>query len=104
MKRKRRKGEVVCRCGAYRLPHRALGGNCDGGHVVYETFENNQWGECRGCNMYVTNDEGVSHCQVLEGLDKLVLCPALQEFIRYNEIRLYGVNADAEIENPRRRR
>lgn len=48
--------------------------------------------------------EAVMFCQVLEGLDKVTLCPELHEFIRYNEIRLYGENADPEIENPKRRR
>ena len=43
-------------------------------------------------------------CQVLEGQDKVIYCPELQEVIRYNEVRLYGVNADEKIENPKRRR
>ena len=43
-------------------------------------------------------------CQVLEGLESTVQCPELQEFLRYESIRLYGVNADAKIENPKWRK
>lgn len=102
-RRKRRLGEVVCRCGAYKFPHRLLGGRCDGGHIVYETFQNGLWSTCKDCH-FLDEHEGVMLCQVLEGQDKVIYCPELQEVIRYNEVRLYGVNADEKIENPKRRR
>src|SRR5690242_7037254 len=93
MKRKHRKGEVVCRCGAYGFPHRMMGGACSGGAFVETTREAMR--ECKGCTF---DDEG--ECQVVQGRDTTVQCPALQDFIRYHDIRLYGVNANTRIENP----
>lgn len=101
--RKRRLGEVVCRCGAYKFPHRMMGGNCNGWSMVYDTFQTQLYGACRGCTM-LDEQEGVMVCQVVEGQDTTVQCPELQEVIRYNEIRLYGVNADEKLENPKRRK
>ncbi len=80
-----------------------MGGRCDGGALVYKTFEEQMHGSCRDCHFLVT-EEYPHHCQVLEGQDKIIHCPELQEFIRYNEIRLYGENANPDIENPKRRR
>lgn len=77
-----------------------MGGRCDGGGFVDETYENQLHGTCRGCIML---DEEYQ-CQVLGGLEPTIRCPALQEKVRYEEIRLYGVNACAEFENPKRRR
>ena len=56
MKRKRRVGEVICRCGAYRFPHRMMGGRCDGGALVYKTFEEQAWGSCRDCHFRIDDD------------------------------------------------
>lgn len=82
-----------------------MGGRCDGGALVYKTFEEQAWGSCRDCHFRVDDDADVPlHCQVLEGQDKVIHCPELQEFIRYNEIRLYGENANPDIENPKRRK
>ena len=82
-----------------------MGGRCDGGALVSDTFENHMHDKCRDCmsRVYV-EEEGLIRCQVLDGTEKTVLCPELHQFIRYNEIRLYGVNQDPEIENPKRRR
>lgn len=80
-----------------------LGGLCDGGAFVYKTFEEQMHGACRDCHFLIT-EEYPHHCQVVEGQDKIIHCPELQEFIRYNEIRLYGENANPDIENPKRRR
>lgn len=80
-----------------------MGGRCDGGALVYKTFEEQMHGSCRDCHFLIT-EEYPHHCQVLEGQDKIIHCPELQEFIRYNEIRLYGENANPDIENPKRRR
>ena len=80
-----------------------MGGRCDGGALVYKTFEEQMHGSCRDCHFLIT-EEYPHHCQVLEGQDKIIHCPELQEFIRYNEIRLYGENANLDIENPKRRK
>lgn len=96
-KRERRIGEVVCRCGAYRFPHRMMGGNCNGGHIVAETFEKQMWGDCRDCPCYAVDEErGVIECQALEGTEAIRECPALIDFIRYEGIKLYGVNKPPE--------
>lgn len=96
MKRKPRVGEYICRCGAYKFPHRMMGGDCDGGALVERTFETQMWGACRDCMMReeAEDQDGckVWKCQVLEGRDTLMQCPELQEHVRFNEIKLYGVN------------
>lgn len=84
-RRKRREGELVCTCGSYPFPHRQLGGACDGGAFVEACFAEQR--ECRDCQFKV---EG--QCQVLEGLDSVMHCPALADHIRYHGIKLYGVN------------
>lgn len=76
-----------------------MGGKCNGGALVERTFERNV--ECRDCLAFERDE---FRCQALDGRERLTACPALQEFIHNHEIRLYGANADAEIENPRRRR
>ena len=91
MKRKRRSGEVICRCGAYPFPHRMMGGACDGGAFVQAVFDNGLWGVCRGCNLLVERD-GVMVCQALDGLEPLRNCPELDEYIQFEGIQLYGVN------------
>jgi hypothetical protein len=94
VKRKRRSGEVVCRCGAYRFPHRMMGGRCDGGAYVDKLFTNQMYGTCRDCNLreYVP-EEGAMSCQVLQGLEPMVGCPELVAHISHEGIKLYGVNA-----------
>lgn len=77
-----------------------MGGRCDGGAVVHATFERGV--ECKDCHFRAWQD-GVLICEVLEGQDKVIHCPEVQETIRYNSIRLYGVNADDRIENPKYR-
>ncbi len=91
--RKRRPGEVVCLCGAYRFPHRELGGACNGGAYVEAYFEDHMHSDCRDCPHYERDDEGQLRCQVLEGRDRIINCPALDEHIRFEGIKLYGVNA-----------
>lgn len=80
-----------------------MGGACDGGAFVQRTFEGQMYGSCRGCH-FVEDSERGRECQVLEGRDTCVQCPELQDYLRYNEIRLYGVNADIRIENPKKRK
>jgi hypothetical protein len=94
MKRKPRRGEVVCRCGAYRFPHREMGGRCDGAAYVDQVFTEQMYGDCRGCHLreYVA-EEGATVCQVLNGIESLRECPELQARIDHHGIKLYGVNA-----------
>lgn len=71
-----------------------LGGRCDGGAWVSDYFEAQLYGGCRGCHFLEAPcaENGYSfQCQVLGGLDKLAYCPALQEYIDFHEIKLYGV-------------
>lgn len=83
--RKRRIGEVVCRCAAYRFPHRQMGGQCTGGQFVEDTFETRR--ACRDCTFLDKHT-----CQVVDGQEPYKRCPALEEHIRFNGIRIYGVN------------
>jgi hypothetical protein len=76
-----------------------MGGRCDGGAYVSEVWEKNQWGECRGCILYVQREAGEwdaeygSHaCQVLLGQEDTRECPELADHIRFEGVKLYGVN------------
>jgi hypothetical protein len=94
-RRKRRKGEYVCRCGAYKFPHRMMGGRCNGGALVDDTFNTQMYGACRDCMLREEIEDFAGpaiKCQVLEGREELQECPALQEFIQYHEIIIHGVN------------
>lgn len=68
-----------------------MGGRCDGGALVFQTFEEQLWGTCRGC-MMLEEIDGEMKCQVVEGRDTTMRCPALQDHVGYHEIKLYGVN------------
>ena len=82
-KRKPRKGEYVCTCSAYRFKHRFGGGRCTGFHIVEETYSN--FASCHECNML-----DCGSCQVINGQDKVYMCPAWQEFVMYEGIKLLG--------------
>jgi hypothetical protein len=91
----------VCRCGAYRFPHRMCGGRCDGGHVVLQTFADHMWDDpCRDCMLREEREDFtdglVIECQVIEGREHVRECPAWQDVVQGNEIRLYGVNKPPE--------
>jgi len=73
MGRKRRPGEFVCDCDAYKFPHRFGGGKCHGSCIVSEHW-NLYWGRC----------------EVDMGLEKEFECRVFQEFVNYNEIKLLG--------------
>lgn len=95
MKRKVRKGELVCRCGAYRFPHRQMGGACDGGAFVQKFFDLHLNRDCRNCHLIeeLETEFGCETiCQALDGRESFLRCPALEDHIRFNEIPLYGVN------------
>jgi hypothetical protein len=93
MARKRRPGEVVCRCHAYRFPHREMGGRCNGGAYVDTWWETEQYGKCRDCIHYEVSEEEGLRCKVLHGGESIMECEALQEHIAFEGIKLYGVNA-----------
>ena len=73
-----------------------MGGRCDGGAYVATTFDNQMYGSCRDCFFRVEREDDnegyVIECQVVQGTDEMRHCPALQEFIAFNEIRLYGIH------------
>lgn len=88
-KRKPRKGEHVCTCPAYRFPHRFSGGRCSGFFLVAEQWESHYGsGDCRNCNSLNTTDE-IPYCEVYEGSERVQGCPAWQEFVHFNEIKVY---------------
>lgn len=97
-KRKARAGEVVCRCGAYPFPHRQFGGRCIS-DVLTSTWESQRG--CRGCRMF---DPERHECQALQGLEHWIYGDCMEEHIRSNEIRLYGVNKPDDWKNPAPRR
>lgn len=85
MSRKRRKGEYLCHCHAYKFPHRFGGGRCDGFWLVVEQWENNYGGgACHHCNSRDNHE-----CDVYGGKENINECPVYQDFIRYNEIKIY---------------
>lgn len=86
-KRKHRVGEWVCECPTYSFPHRMFGGSCTGYWWVMEIWEAEFGsGDCRDCNLRY-EDVGVN-CEVIDGRENPSECPRLQEFIRFNEIKV----------------
>jgi hypothetical protein len=73
-----------------------LGGACNGGAFVDAYFETNIYGDCRDCPLIETDDEGVVRCQVLNGQEPALQCPALIEYVRFEGIKLYGENKPPE--------
>lgn len=74
-----------------------MGGLCNGGHIVSKTFEEQMWGACKDCHLRVYDeDRGVIECQALEGQEELRECPELADVIRFEGIKLYGVNRPPE--------
>lgn len=72
-----------------------MGGGCAGGAFVEQYFYGS---ECKDCPL----SEGYGECQVLTGQEPAAQCPALQEFIRYEGIKLYGVNREQGTATGRR--
>lgn len=84
MRRKPRKGEFVCRCRAYKFPHRFGSGRCCGFNIVEEQWESNYGGgECTNCSAFNPHE-----CEVYTGKERVTECPVWQDFVRYNEIKL----------------
>lgn len=88
--RRARKGEHVCHCHAYKFPHRFGGGKCRGFTLVEEYWGSSYGtGLCAECNALSFVD-GLPCCQVVDGQEKVTVCPVWQEHILSNEIRLVG--------------
>lgn len=98
-KRKRRDGEVVCRCGAYKFPHRQFGGECQSA-ILSTTWDNHQHDKCRDCRMYqeYENRDGlmIPFCAAIDGIETFHEAECIQDHIAYHEIKLYGVNKPPE--------
>lgn len=81
-RRKRdRSKEVVCRCPAYRFPHRCGGGRCTGDEWA-EAYRIYNGELCERCNCYQGRG---SMCDVSGGLEGIEHCEGYQEAIRTNE-------------------
>jgi hypothetical protein len=76
-----------------------LGGSCTGEGFVVKYFEEQIFGECRDChyrNEEEDYDDGRGRrisCEILDGLEPALKCPGLQEYVRYNDVKLYGQQA-----------
>lgn len=77
-------GDMTCRCGAYRHPHRMFGGRCSPQGWV-ELFYSYTNPDCEHC---INLDQ--RECQVVSGVEKTFHCPALRDYIRFEGIKLYG--------------
>lgn len=78
----------MCRCGSYPFPHRMLGGHCEAGYIVTDTWEKNQGGgECRDCMCF---DKEQHLCEVIDGREPTRMCPVWLDFLRYEGVKTYG--------------
>lgn len=93
----------MCRCLSYPFPHRQMGGDCNGAAFVGRYFDAQIYGACRQCNMREETDGEIT-CQALEGREELMRCDGLNEHVRFEGIKLYGVNRPATSAACRRRR
>lgn len=85
MRKKRirdRSHETVCNCPSYRFPHRKFGGRCSGSDIIEENYGSQ---ECRDC---ILNENG--YCEVESGQEKTTECPLVQEFIQFNEVKIWN--------------
>lgn len=87
-RRKPRKGEFVCTCGAYKFPPRFGGGRCSGANIVTDYWESH-WGsgDCKHCHLH-NRTEAVPYCEAVEGQEEVRECPVWQEFVAFHEIRV----------------
>ena len=69
-----------------------MGGACDGAIIVQQFFDAHCYDRCQECMLLEedTEDGYTLRCQVLDGRESTLQCPALQEHIEFNEIKLYG--------------
>lgn len=59
-----------------------FGGRCSGMAIVEEGYGSS---DCREC---VLNEQG--YCEVQAGQEKSTQCPIVQEFINYNEVKVWN--------------
>ncbi len=67
-----------------------MGGDCNGSAFVAKFFACNIFGECTSCNLREEGEDQDGRritCQVLEGLEPYLQCPALLEWLRYEGVR-----------------
>lgn len=70
-----------------------MGGNCDGAAWVACFFEANVCGPCQGCSLFEPWSGGEeARCQVEGGQEPPRECPELADHIRFEGVKLYGVN------------
>ena len=87
MARRKRKGEYVCNCYAYKFPHRMFGGRCSGQAWVEalweKTYGTSVCGDCALCYQ----EDYCRGCEVCDGRESPLECPELQAFVEVNEIK-----------------
>lgn len=72
-----------------------MGGECDGSAWVSSCWADGTSYRCKGCVFQEQRDADEGHgvvCQVVEGREPAARCPELEDYIRYEGIRQYGVN------------
>jgi len=68
--------QVICRCNAYRFPHRLGGGRCSG-LLWADSYNKHERDLCGSCN---SNVNGI--CEVAEGIESIRECEGFQEHLR----------------------
>jgi len=77
--------EVTCDCGAYKYPHRFLGGRCSLS-LLAEYFFNNG---CEKCELWSVCDWSREIvCKVVHGGEDPRCCPMIQEVLDRYEIKI----------------
>jgi hypothetical protein len=80
--------QFTCNCNAYKFPHRFGSGKCTGAFIAQETWERNYGGGiCSSCNSF---NEQERRCEVVDGQESIKECEAWQEFVEFNEIKVYN--------------
>jgi hypothetical protein len=59
-----------------------FGGKCDGAHLPREGYGSQ---ECRTCTLHENG-----YCEVIEEQEKAIHCPIVDEFIAYNEVKIWN--------------
>jgi hypothetical protein len=74
--------EIVCKCSAYKFPHRMMGGKCTGHTWVVEFWEQRYGSnECADC---INFSNGV--CEVVEEQEPPLQCPELVDMLAYEGV------------------
>jgi hypothetical protein len=82
--RKKRKGEYICNCRAYKFPHRFGGGKCNMIQIAEDSLFTRI---CANCSLY----RGF-FCEAIEGQESVREGACFQEFVELNEIKIYEQN------------